>query len=181
MNNNNKPLLKLVFSGAFLALCMVLPLLTGQIPEIGSRLSPMHIPVLLCGFICGWPYGLAVGLIAPLMRTLIFGMPPLFPVSAAMVFELGAYGLASGLLYKLLPKKLPSIYAALIVSMLVGRIVWGGAMASFALLGIRGMMFPFSAFIAGAFTNAVPGIILHIILIPPLVAALKRARLSFNE
>ena len=180
MNKKQSPVLKLVFSGVFLALCMVLPFLTGQIPEIGSRLSPMHIPVLLCGFVCGWPYGLAVGLIAPLMRTLIFGSPPMFPpIAPAMAFELAAYGLLAGLLYKRLPKKAPFIYITLITSMLAGRAVWGGA--AYVLFGARGIPFGFSAFIAGAFIDAVPGIILHIILIPALVAALKRARLILNE
>ena len=67
MNNRNK-ILRLVFAAMFLALAYVMPFLTGQIPEIGSMLCPMHIPVLLCGFICGWPWGLLVGLIAPLLR-----------------------------------------------------------------------------------------------------------------
>lgn len=43
----------LVYAGAALALCLVLPFLTGQIPQIGSALCPMHIPVLLAGFLCG--------------------------------------------------------------------------------------------------------------------------------
>ena len=67
---------RLVYSALFLALALLLPFLTGQIPQIGSALNPMHIPVLLCGFVCGWPWGLAVGLIAPLLRHLLFGMPP---------------------------------------------------------------------------------------------------------
>jgi len=98
---------KLTLSGLFLALCLVLPLLTGQIPQIGSALSPMHIPVLLCGFVCGWPYGMAIGFIAPLLRGVIFGMPPIFPVGIAMAFELAAYGALAGLFYKILPKKIP--------------------------------------------------------------------------
>ena len=101
----NKTAKKLVYSALCLALCMVLPFLTGQIPEIGSALSPMHIPVLLCGFICGGPWGMVVGLTAPLLRFALFGMPPLFPTGLAMAFELAAYGLFSGLLYKWLPKR----------------------------------------------------------------------------
>ena len=108
----------LVNAALCLALCMVLPFLTGQIPQIGSALSPMHIPVLLCGFICGWPYGLAVGILAPLLRFMLFGMPPIFPTGIAMAFELAAYGMATGLLYKKLPKTIPNIYTSLIVSML---------------------------------------------------------------
>ena len=98
-------LLKMILAAFFLALAYVMPFLTGQIPEIGSMLCPMHLPVLLCGFVCGAPYGLAVGLAAPVLRSLTLGMPPLFPVAFAMAFELAAYGLISGVLYRLFPKK----------------------------------------------------------------------------
>lgn len=47
----------MVLSALLLAIGLVLPFLTGQIPEIGSALLPMHIPVLICGFICGWQWG----------------------------------------------------------------------------------------------------------------------------
>lgn len=182
MNNTSKTgsnLLKLVWSAACLALCMVLPLLTGQIPEIGQALSPMHIPVLLCGFLCGWPWGLAVGLIAPLLRNMIFGMPPLFPTGIAMAFELGTYGLVSGLLYKLLPKKVPYIYVTLITAMIAGRVIWG--IVRLVLAGIGGTEFTFTAFIAGALTSAIPGIVVHIVLIPVLVMAMKKAKLILND
>lgn len=165
--------LPLVYSAVCLALCMVLPLLTGQIPQIGSALSPMHIPVLLCGFLCGPLYAAVVGAIAPLLRFVLFGMPPLFPTGAAMCFELAAYGLISGLLYRNLPRSAFSIYASLIVAMLGGRMVWG--VVQLALSGLAGTSFTFPMFIAGAFTKAIPGIIVHIALIPPLVMALEKA------
>ncbi len=170
---------KIVYSAICLALALVLPFLTGQIPQIGSMLSPMHIPVLLCGFLCGWPWGLAVGVLAPLLRSLIFSMPPLFPTATAMAFELAAYGALSGLLYAKLPKKALYVYVTLILSMLGGRIVWGLVM--FALMGFSTTAFPFSAFIAGAFTKSIPGLILHIVLIPVIVLALRKAKLSLNE
>ncbi len=173
----NKTAKKLVYSALCLALCMVLPFLTGQIPEIGSALSPMHIPVLLCGFICGGPWGMVIGLTAPLLRFALFGMPPIFPTGLAMAFELAAYGLFSGLLYKWLPKKNGYVYFALIASMLLGRVVWGAVM----LLMVGTAEFGLPAFIAGAFTNAVPGIICHIILIPVIVIALKKAKLIAND
>ena len=162
---------KLVYSAICLALALVLPFLTGQIPEIGKMLCPMHIPVLLCGFLCGWPWGLAVGFIAPLLRSVTLGMPPLFPTATAMAFELAAYGALTGLLYAKLPKKPVYVYVALILSMLAGRAVWG--LVTFALMGFSTTAFPFSAFVAGAFTNAIPGIILHIVLIPDIVLALR--------
>ena len=115
---STRTLYKWITSGVCLALCMVLPFLTGQIPQIGKALSPMHIPVLICGLVCGWPYGLVVGLIAPILRSLTFGMPPLFPTASAMAFELAAYGVFSGLLWKCLPKKVWALYAALIGAML---------------------------------------------------------------
>lgn len=170
---------KIVLAGLCLALCLVLPFLTGQVPQIGSALSPMHIPVLICGFACGWPYGLAVGFIAPLLRFVLFGMPPIFPTGIAMAFELAAYGAASGLLYKLLPKNILNIYITLIASMLIGRVIWG--VAEVVILGVSNNPFTWAMFLSGAFVNAVPGIILHIILIPLVIMALKKANLIVNE
>lgn len=164
---------KLVFAAVCLALCMVLPFLTGQIPQIGKALSPMHIPVLLCGFIAGPWYAAAVGFIAPLLRFAMFGMPPIFPTGIAMCFELAAYGAVSGFMYNLLPQKPWSVYVSLITAMLGGRIVWG-AVSAVILLGTDSP-FTWAAFFAGAFTNALPGIILHIVLIPIIVIALEKA------
>lgn len=163
----------LVYAAVCLALCMLLPFLTGQIPQIGSALSPMHIPVLLAGFLCGPWWAMAVGFVAPILRHVWLGMPPLI-TAIAMSFELAAYGLFSGLLYRLLPKKTVNIYVSLIGAMILGRIVWGIAMV--VISGVSGSAFTWSAFIAGALLNAVPGIILHIVLIPILVMALKRAK-----
>lgn len=173
-----KAVRKLAFSALFLALCMVLPLITGNIQQIGNALAPMHIPVLICGFMCGWQYGLAVGFIAPIMRSVIFGMPVMFPMAAAMAFELAVYGLLSGILYKLFPKKNIYIYPALIISMLGGRIIWG--LARYIMAGLSGSDFGISMFIAGAFTNAIPGIICHIVIIPLVVMALQRTKLIDN-
>ena len=131
----SKSIKKLTFSALFLALCLVLPFLTGQIPQIGQMLSPMHIPVLLCGFVCGWGWGLAVGFIAPLLRSILFGMPALFPNAVAMAFELAAYGFLAGILYKAFPKKPVYVYVTLILAMIGGRIVWG--IVDFILLGIK--------------------------------------------
>lgn len=170
---------KLTYAALFLALALVLPFLTGQIPQIGSALSPMHIPVLLCGFLVGWPWGLAVGFIAPLLRSVIFGMPVMVPGAVAMAFELAVYGLVSGILYRLLPKKKWSIYVTLIVAMLAGRVVWG--ITRLIIAGLSGNSFTWALFLAGAFTNAIPGIILHIVLIPVIVMVLERAGLSLNK
>jgi LytS/YehU family sensor histidine kinase len=166
MKKHNE-ILRMVLAALCLALAYVMPFLTGQIPEIGSMLCPMHIPVLLCGFICGWPWGLAVGLIAPLFRSFTIGMPPLYPTALCMSLELAVYGAVSGWLHRRLPRKKPYIYLSLLVAMLAGRLVWGGAM--FVCLGIDGGQFTMAAFLAGAVVNAVPGIIAQIVLIPVLV------------
>ena len=175
MNERNR---KLTYSALYLAIALVLPFITGQIPEIGAMLSPMHIPVLLCGFVCGWQWGMAVGLIAPILRSALFSMPAMYPTAIAMTFELAAYGALSGVLYKLLPRKAWSIYASLILAMIGGRVVWGAA--RYLLAGLSGSEFPLSAFFAGAILNAIPGIILHIILIPILVIVLEKAKLTLN-
>ena len=169
---------RLAYSALFLALALVLPFLTGQIPTIGKALSPMHIPVMLCGFLCGPLWGAAVGAVAPLLRSVLFGMPAMFPGGVAMTFELTTYGILSGWLYRLLPRKPWSIYVSLLVAMVCGRLVWGAA--RFALAGLSGSEFPFSAFLTGAVTGAVPGIILHIVLIPLLVMGLERAKLTLD-
>ena len=170
---------KMVFAALFLALGLVLPFLTGQIPQIGSKLSPMHIPVLLCGFVCGWKWGLLVGAVVPILRSALFGMPPMMPTAAAMAFELAAYGLAAGVLYAMLPKKAVNVYLALIGAMIIGRAVWG--IAAFALNAAMGAQFGWQAFAAGAFVNAVPGIVLHIALIPPIVLAMEKAGILKKE
>ena len=163
---------RMILAALFLALALVLPLLTGQIQQIGNALCPMHIPVLLCGFFCGPWYALAVGCIAPLLRFALFGMPVIMPTGLAMCFELGTYGLTAGLLYRLLPKKKPYIYVSLIGAMLAGRLVWG--VARTVIFGLGGSSFGWTAFLAGAFLNAIPGIILQLILIPILVMALEK-------
>ena len=171
----SKSIRRLVFAAMFLALAYVLPFLTGQIPEIGSKLCPMHIPVLLCGFICGPWYGLAVGLIAPILRSLTLGMPPLFPTAVAMCFELGAYGLFAGLFYRIFPKKIGYIYVTLIIAMILGRLVWGAVMYILMLAGKA--KFGLETFWMSGVVNALPGIIAQIVLIPPIVMAFKKAKL----
>ena len=155
----------LTLSGMFLALALVMPFLTGQIPQIGSMLCPMHIPVLLCGFFCGGTMGFLVGLIAPVLRSFLFGMPPMFPVAICMAFELAAYGLVSGVLYRKLPGKKGAVYGALIIAMVLGRV---------AMMACIGGQFGVEAFLAGAVTTALPGIILQLVLIPVVVLAMEK-------
>ena len=157
----------------FMAAGLVLPFLTGQIPQIGSMLLPMHLPVLLCGLVCGWQYGALVGAVLPLLRYLLFGMPPVFPTGMAMCFELAAYGFLAGWLYAHSRWKcVKALYACLIPAMIGGRLVWG--VVEVVLLGLTGSAFTWSAFLAGAVLNAVPGIILQLVFIPAFMFALDR-------
>lgn len=168
----NSKVKNLVLAALFLAMALVLPFLTGQIPEVGSMLCPMHIPALLCGFFCGWKWGLAVGFIAPVLRSVTFGMPPMFPTAICMSFELAAYGAVSGAMYQRLPRTKGSIYAALLTAMVAGRLVWGAA--RFLCAGLDVSAFGLSAFWAGAITTAIPGILVQIVLIPVLVMVLQK-------
>lgn len=168
-------LLKTTLSAMFFALGYVLPFFTGQIQEIGSMLCPLHIPVLLCGFICGSPWGLAVGITLPLFRSLTLSMPPLFPKAICMALELATYGAVAGLMHRILPKKKIFVYLSLLTAMLGGRLVWGLAM--FIIMGVGGGAFTLSAFMASTVFEAVPGIILQIILIPLLVFLLDNPKI----
>ena len=173
--NPHRLVQNLVFSSVCLSLCILLPFLTGQIPQVGNALCPMHIPVLLAGFLCGPWWAMAVGLVAPGLRYLIFSLPPMMPIGLCMSFELLSYGLISGLLYRILPRKNTSIYVSLIGAMLAGRIVWG--IVSVIVYGTANLSFTWTIFFTGAFLNAIPGIIVHIILIPVLVFALQKAKI----
>ncbi len=167
---------KWMLAAMFTALGLVLPFFTGQIPQIGNMLLPMHIPVFLCGLICGPLYGGVIGLILPTMRYMLFGMPAPFPTGIAMSAELLTYGVVAGLLYSTSKWQcIKSLYRSVIAAMLTGRVVWG--IVSAVLLGFGGKGFTWQMFMAGAFINAIPGIVLQLILIPAVMAALNRTKL----
>ncbi len=164
---------KLIFASCMLALGIVLPLFTSQVKEIGDSLLPMHFPVMICGVVCGWGYGASIGFIMPFLRSVIFGMPPLYPNAVWMALELATYGLVIGLIYmKKHNKKNWWIYFSLICSMLCGRMVWG--IAKLLLLSIKGNTFTLTAFITGGFVDAFPGIVLQIVLIPLIIIVLEK-------
>lgn len=169
---------QITYAGVSLALCILLPFITLQQQQLGNMFSLIHIPVLLCGIICGWKYGLIVGLIAPLLRHFLFSMPPI-QAATLMTFELAAYGAFAGLLYKALPKKPLNVYVTLILAMFLGRIVYG--IAGFLLSRFIGISFTLNLFLAKAFIDAVPGIMFHIIVIPLVVFGLQKAKLNYNE
>ena len=168
----HKQIKNLVTAAMLLAAGIILPFFTGQIPQIGSMLLPMHLPVLICGLICGWPYGGIVGFVLPLLRYTLFGMPPM-PNGIAMAFELAAYGMIAGYLYNHSRWQcIVSLYRSLVIAMLGGRILWGAV--CIVMTGITGVVFTWQIFLAGAFLNAIPGIVLQLLLIPSLMLALDR-------
>lgn len=175
---SEKRLHKIILSAIFLTLGLVLPFLTGQIPEIGSMLLPMHIPVLICGFLCGWQYGLIIGFITPLLRSLLFSSPPFMPVAVSMAFELAAYGAFAALLYRHLKKYRLGVLISLAGAMLIGRLIW--ALVRLLLTTVTDSAFTWAIFIAGAFINALPGIILQFVLIPPIILLFEKTKVNKN-
>ncbi len=170
-----KHIQNLVTAAMLMAVGIVLPFFTGQIPQIGNMLLPMHIPVIVCGLICGWQYGGIVGFILPLLRYTLFGTPPM-PNGIAMAFELAAYGAIAGFVYQHSKWQcIVSLYRSLIIAMIGGRLVWG--IVRVAMLGLMGNAFSWQMFMAGAFLNAVPGIVLQLAIIPALMVALNRTGL----
>jgi riboflavin transporter FmnP len=165
---------KLTLAAMFLALAWLMPFLSGQIPEFGNMLLLMHIPALLAGFVLGPKYGLLLGFIMPLSRSLIFGMPPLYPVSFAMAFELAAYGCVAGLVFRWMVKRFDMhivipVYVALAIAMIAGRLVWGVVMS---VIGLFGGVFTLNMFLNAAFVVAWPGIIIQFLLIPAIIQVL---------
>lgn len=175
MKNDRNHLLRLTVSALSVALGLVLPFLTGQIPAIGKMLSPMHIPVFLCGFLAGPLWGGAVGFITPLLRSVLFQMPALYPNAVCMAFELCVYGVAAGWFYRLLPKKIPYLYLSLAGAMLAGRAVFGVVKTALLTMDTNLEAYTWKLFFAEAFVNAVPGIILHVVAVPLLVIAIRSA------
>ncbi len=166
---------KIVLSGVFLALGYILATFAANTREIGQQFLPMHLPVLICGFICGAPYGAIVGALTPLLKSLSTGVPTLMPNAIVMMFELAAYGAVAGFIYKRFPKKPLYTYIALIVAMLCGRVVWGAA-TWVAYTFFTKSTFTLGLVITQTVTSCIPGIVIQLLLVPPIVLALKRVK-----
>ena len=170
----------LVLAGLFVALTMLFPVIFGQIPGLNWTFLPMHLPVLIAGFVCGWKYGALVGFIAPLL-SLLTGHQSSLVSAIPMALELAVYGLLTGLIYLILTNKnvnlVANVYISLIISMLGGRIVYGIIKYAIVTMGISQSPYSFELFIAGTFIKVIPGIILQLVLIPILVITLKKAKL----
>lgn len=153
----------------FIALGILLPSAFHLVGKAGSVFLPMHIPVLLCGFLCSASYGALCGVLVPLLSSLITGMPPIFPIGISMMLELASYGFLAGVCYEKFGRR---IYPALITSMIGGRIVCG--IANAFLFNMAGKAYGFQAFVSGAFVVALPGIVIQLILLPLLIISLKK-------
>ena len=165
---------KAVISAFCIALCVVLPMAFHMVQDAGKVFCPMHIPVLLCGLICGWPFGVLCGLVGPLLSSLITGMP-LMSLLPSMMLELAVYGAVTGILMRVVHTKsnYANLYISLICAMLSGRVVSGIAKALIFSAGT----YSFDAWITTSFVTALPGIIIQLAIVPAIVAALTRAHL----
>lgn len=171
------PVKKLVFTAVCAALCLVLPMAFHTIPNAGTIFLPMHIPVLLCGLICGWPYGGVCGLIGPLISSLVTGMPPAAMLPSMMV-ECCVYGFTTGLLMKYVHTKhaAADLYISLVSAMVAGRVLAGFAKAWIFTPGVS----PF-AWVTTSLVVGIPGIAIQLVLMPMVVFALTRAKLIPNR
>lgn len=163
---------KLVFTALCTALGVVLPLAFHAVANAGSIFLPMHVPVLLCGLLCGWPYGLACGALAPLLSSLFTGMPPA-AILPGMLFELSVYGAVSGAMLRRVRtgNSAADIYIALLTAMLCGRVTSGILNA----LVFRAGAYSLQIWLTAAFVTGVPGIVVQLVMIPVLMLALERA------
>ena len=165
---------KMVITALLVALGIVLPPMLHAVPNAGNVLLPMHLPILLCGIICGFPYGLACGALTPLLSHVSTGLPP-SAILPSMVCELAVYGLVAGLLVQWIRMKntYAKIYLSLIGAMLTGRIVFGVLNA----LVFSAGAYTLPVWLTAAFVTALPGIAIQLVLIPVIVIALGKARL----
>jgi hypothetical protein len=154
------------------AMCVVLPLAFHAIPNAGTILLPMHIPVLLCGLVCSWPYGLVCGLLGPFLSSFT-GMPPM-AVLPGMMVECGVYGMVSGLMMKYARTGKPTadLYISMGTAMVLGRVVAGFAKALIFTPGT-----PAFAWVTTSLVTGIPGIIIQLVVMPLLITALTRAKL----
>lgn len=157
------------------ALCYVLPLAFHAL-ALGTAFSPMHLPVLLCGLLCGWPYGLVCGAVGPVLSSLLSGMPPAAQL-VCMVPELCAYGLFCGLFYKFVRtgRIAADLYLSLVPAMILGRVVGGVARALFFLASAQS--YSIALWASSYVVGTLPAVIMQLIVLPAMVLALTKARL----
>ncbi len=163
-----------VLTAASIALCIVLPMAFHAIPNAGNIFLPMHIPVLICGLVCGWRYGLLCGIAGPVLSAVLTGMPPA-AVLPGMAAETAVFGVAAGFMMKTVHTKrlFPDLYISLITAILLGKVISGAAKALIFSAGQYSM----AAWVSASFITAWPGLLLQLALIPAVVAALEKSKL----
>lgn len=156
-----------------IALCYVLPLAFHSL-SLGRVLSPMHIPVLLCGILCGPGYGAFCGIAGPILSSVLSAMPSATGL-ITMIPELVTYGFVGGMLMKHVRtgKLVRDLYLCLVPAMIAGRMVGGVASALFY-LGTSGT-YSFEMFVSGYFIGSLPGIAVHLVLVPILAVVPEKA------
>ncbi len=174
--HNKSGIKKLTLSAMFLAIGIILPFFTGQVPQIGSMLLPMHIPVFLCAFVCGYKYGVPMAVILPLLRSVVFSRPNMFPEAISIAFEMAAYAFVADFLYSRSKWQcLRALYRCLIAAMLAGRLV--RTVVQLSLLALSGMEFSFKAYFTGTILAGIPGVAIQLIVIPAVMVALHKTKL----
>lgn len=165
---------KSVITAACIALCIVLPMAFHAIPNGGNIYLPMHIPVLLCGLICGWQFGLLCGISGPVLSSLLTGMPAV-AVLPSMVCELAVYGLVTGIMITVVKTKSRTlnVYVSLIVAQVMGRVAAGLVKSVL----FAGGSYSMAMWVTGHFVTSAPGIIIQLILIPAVITALVKGRI----
>ena len=164
---------RLTLTALCVALCVVVPMAFHTIPNAGVVMLPMHIPVLLCGLVCGWQYGLLCGILGPLVSSVVTGMPPA-AILPGMMVECGMYGCVGGLMMAYVRTGILylDLYISLPVAMLMGRIISGIVKALILTPGMS-----LTVWATTSFVTALPGISIQLILLPTLIVALIRAGL----
>lgn len=165
---------KSIITAVCIALCYVIPLMFHGIQNAGNIFCPMHIPVFICGLICGWQYGLLCGIAGPALSSALSSMPPV-AILPSMMVELAVYGTVAGLMMKLVRTKstYADLYISLIVAIVCGRVLAGLAKA---LIFARGS-YSMSAWIAGSVVTSWPGTVIQLVFIPTIVFALMKSHL----
>lgn len=170
------PVKKLCICAICIALCCVLPTALHAV-GLGTQLSPMHIPPLLCGLLLGPVYGAVCGIVGPILASITTGMPPLVKL-LHMGPELCAYGLFTGLMMQFIRTRRMSldVYVSLVAAMLLGRVVGGLAQWLVITLMGTGKVFTLAVWATSYIVGTLPGVVAHLILIPMLVLVLEKAR-----
>lgn len=169
---------KLCICAICIALCYVLPVVLHPL-GLGQTLSPMHVPVLICGLICGPVFGAFCGILGPILSSFLGGMPPMIAL-ASMIPELVTYGVFSGILMRSVRTKslLANVHLSLIPTMILGRLVGALSKALFYFIGVFGVSaFSLREVASAYFVATIPGIIVHLIFIPLLIVTLKEEKL----